>query len=91
MTPQYIGNDFVGLINTNRVTIPYKPSQQFTELTIELWVKPEESASVFKKDHPISLISKTHVNCVTAGYASACTMFCHFGILYAKHIMCYNN
>ncbi|MEI6753956.1 MAG: LamG-like jellyroll fold domain-containing protein [Paludibacter sp.] len=81
-TPQYAGNQFMGLVNINRVTIPKTASQQFSELTIELWVKPDETVSAFKKDYPFCLISKTHTNCVPYGAGVACTMFCHFGIYF---------
>ena len=84
-TATFLGSQFIGFTNTNRVTIPNSTSQNFSELTIELWVKPD----VTQQDVPISIISKFHSYSLSSyavsGYGALAELFCNYGIY------CYQN
>ena len=84
-TTQFLGSQFIGFSNTNWVTVPNSASQNFSELTVELWVKPDINQQYI----PVSLISKTHAYSLSiygmGYYASPDQLFCHYGIY------CYQN
>ena len=65
--------------NSSTVSIPHSSSLDYSEFSIELWVKPEAN---FISEEPVSVVSKYHTENFGGQFFGAALSIYHYGIYY---------